>query len=114
LLSSEISQFKATGMSDFFYRETEEINQDESSFPSNKITENNDDLNYLVVENDDMNSVSLILLPQVPKEKNRRPKRKRQPLDTSSSSFDISSVLPEAGEPEWDPGKHQRHDYRFD
>lgn len=81
----------------------------ENNFPTTIITDKIDDLNYLVTENDYINSVVLDLLPPLTKEKNSRPKRKRQPLDASSSSFDITRVLPHAGETEWDPANGLYH-----
>ena len=81
----------------------------ESNFPTTIITGKIDDLTYSVTENDYINSVLLDLLPPLPKEKSSRPKRKRQPLDASSSSFDITRVLPHAGETEWDPASGLYH-----
>jgi hypothetical protein len=89
-----------------FDEEIREMNQEESMFPSNTATDKIDDLNYF--DDDSIDSVTFGLLPQICKVKNRQPKRKRQPLDAISTSFDISSVLPEAGEAEWNPGKNQK------
>ena len=77
--------------------------------PAVNVADKIDDLNYLTTENDYINSVVLDLLPPLAKEKSSRPKRKRQPLDASSSSFDISRVLPHAGETEWDPASGLYH-----
>ena len=81
----------------------------ESFFPTTIISEKIDDFNYLVTENDYINSAVLDLLPPLKKEKSARPKRKRVPLDTSLSSFDITRVLPNAGETEWDPANGLYH-----
>lgn len=86
-----------------------ETRNTENNFQTTIITDKLEDLNYLVIENEYINSVLLDLLPPLPKEKNSRPKRKRQPLDPSSSSFDITRVLPHAGETEWDPANGLYH-----
>ena len=97
-----------TSMNQYNVGEPERRNA-ESNFPTTIITGKIDDSTYSVTENDYINSVLLDLLPPLPKEKSSRPKRKRQPLDASSSSFDITRVLPHAGETEWDPASGLYH-----
>jgi hypothetical protein len=42
-------------------------------------------------------------------DKSNRPKRKRHVLDSSSSLFDIATVLPNVGEMEWNPADNVHH-----